>query len=93
MAAHNRALTAHLIAAADEMGLALVTPRPEAQRGGSVMLRLADAGRAQAVLAGLRTRGLHADARGAVLRLSPGTVTTHDGTTAMIAALGDLTAP
>ena len=93
MAAHNRALTAHLIAAADEIGLALVTPRPEAQRGGSVMLRLADAGRAQAVLAGLRTRGLHADARGAVLRLSPGTVTTHDGTTAMIAALGDLTAP
>jgi len=93
MAAHNRALTAHLIAAADEMGLALVTPRPEAQRGGSVMLRLADAGRAQAVLAGLRTRGLHADARGAVLRLSPGTVTTHDGTTAMIAALRNLTAP
>ena len=93
MAAHNRALTARLIGAADALGLALVTPRPEAQRGGSVMLRLADAGRAQAVLAGLRTRGLHADARGAVLRLSPGTVTTHDGTTAMIAALGDLTAP
>ena len=93
MAAHNRALTANLIAAADEMGLALVTPRPEAQRGGSVMLRLADAGRAQAVLAGLRTRGLHADARGAVLRLSPGTVTTDDGTAAMVAALGDLTAP
>ena len=93
MAAHNRALTARLIGAADALGLALVTPRPEAQRGGSVMLRLADAGRAQAVLAGLRTRGLHADARGAVLRLSPGTVTTHDGTTAMIAALRDLTAP
>ena len=91
MTAHNRALTARLIGAADEMGLALATPRPEAQRGGSVMLRLADAGRAQAVLAGLRTRGLHADARGAVLRLSPGTVTTHDGTTAMIAALGKLT--
>jgi selenocysteine lyase/cysteine desulfurase len=90
MAAHNRALTARLIAAADEMGLALVTPRPEAQRGGSVMLRLADAGRAQAVLAGLRTRGLHADARGAVLRLSPGAMTTGDGTSAMIAALGNL---
>jgi len=58
--------------------------------GGSVMLRLADAGRAQAVLAGLRTRGLHADARGAVLRLSPGNVTTEDGTTALIAALEDL---
>jgi kynureninase len=90
LAVHNRALTARLIAAADEMGLALVTPRPEAQRGGSVMLRLADAARAQTVLAGLRTRGLHADARGAVLRLSPGTVTTGDGTTELIAALGDL---
>jgi len=90
MAAHNRALTARLIAAADDIGLALATPRPEAQRGGSVMLRLADAGRAQAVLAGLRTRGLHADARGAVLRLSPGNVTTEDGTTALIAALEDL---
>ena len=90
MAAHNRALTARLIAAADAMGLTLVTPRAEAQRGGSVMLRLADAGRAQAVLAGLRGRGLHADARGAVLRLSPGTVTTGEGTTALIAALGDL---
>jgi hypothetical protein len=54
------------------------------------MLRLADAARAQTVLAGLRTRGLHADARGAVLRLSPGTVTTGDGTTDLIAALGDL---
>jgi hypothetical protein len=54
------------------------------------MLRLADAGRAQAVLAGLRTGGLHADARGAVLRLSPGNMTTEGGTTAMIAALEDL---
>jgi kynureninase len=90
MAAHNRALTARLIAAADAMRLTLVTPRAEAQRGGSVMLRLGDAGRAQAVLAGLRGRGLHADARGAVLRLSPGTVTTGEGTTALIAALGDL---
>ena len=90
MAAHNRALTARLIAAADAMRLTLVTPQAEAQRGGSVMLRLADAGRAQAVLAGLRGRGLHADARGAVLRLSPGTVTTGEGTTALIAALGDL---
>ena len=90
MAAHNRALTARLIAAGNEMGLTLATPRPEAQRGGSVMLRLADAGRAQAVLAGLRTHGLHADARGAVLRLSPGTMTTDEGTAALIAALEDL---
>ena len=91
MLAHNRALTARLINAADDLGLALITPRAEAQRGGSLMLRLADADMAQRVLAGLRDRGLHADVRGALLRLSPGSVTTADGTDRMIAALGALT--
>ncbi len=90
MVAHNRALTARLIEAADDLGLALVTPRAEAQRGGSVMLRLADGGAAQQVLAGLREQTLHADVRGAVLRLSPGIVTTAEGTDRMIAALGAL---
>jgi kynureninase len=87
MAAHNRALTARLIEAALDMGLALATPRAEAQRGGSVMLRLADAAQAGAVLAGLRERDLHADARGPVLRLSPGIVTTAEGTDRLIGAL------
>ena len=39
------------------MGLALVTPRPEAQRGGSVMLRLGSPEVAQATLAGVPRAG------------------------------------
>jgi kynureninase len=90
MVAHNRALTARLIAAADDLGLALVTPRAEARRGGSVMLRLPDAARAQNVLSGLRARGLYADTRGALLRLSPGVITTDRATRVLIEALGGL---
>ena len=82
--------TSRMIAAADDLGLPLVTPRAEALRGGSVMLRLADSDQAQRVLAGLRAQGIFADARGQVLRMSPGAVTTLAGTERMIAALGPL---
>ena len=88
--AQNRALTQNLIAAADDLGLGLATPRPEMQRGGSVMLRLADAATAQAALQTLRNADLHADVRGATLRLSPGFVTTTDGVDRLIAALQSL---
>ena len=88
--AQNRALTQNLIAAADDLGLGLATPRPEMQRGGSVMLRLADAATAQAALQTLRNARLHADVRGATLRLSPGFVTTTDGVDRLIAALQSL---
>ena len=88
--AQNRALTQNLIAAADDLGLGLATPRPERQRGGSVMLRLADAATAQAALQTLRNADLHADVRGATLRLSPGFVTTTDGVDRLIAALQSL---
>ena len=85
--AHNRKLTAQIIAAADDIGLALATPRPEAARGGSVMLRLPNSEAAQTALHSLREADLHADARGATLRLSPGFVTTCNGTDRLIAAL------
>ena len=88
--AHNRRLTARIIAAADDLGLALATPRPEAARGGSVMLRLADPAAAQHMLQALREADLHADARGATLRLSPGFVTTSDGTDHLIRTLQSL---
>jgi kynureninase len=93
LAAHNRALTQRLIAAADDLGLGLATPRPEAQRGGSVMLRLADAAAAQAALQSLREADLHADVRGTTLRLSPGFVTTSDGVDRLIAVLQTLPHP
>ena len=79
MVRHNRTLSAQIIAAADDIGLPFVSPRPESARGGSVMLRLSDAGAGPAVLARFREKGIHADARGSVLRLSPGSVTTAAG--------------
>jgi kynureninase len=88
--AHNRSLTARIIDAADEAGLPLATPRAEAARGGSVMLRLPSTDAAQRALQALREADLHADIRGATLRLSPGFVTTAQGTDRLIAALGSL---
>ena len=90
IAAHNRALTARLIDAADDLELTLVTPRPETARGGSVMLRLDDAAAATRVLEGLRADGIFADARGPVLRLSPGVMTTVAGTARAVATLAAL---
>ncbi len=91
--AHNRRLTARLIASADEMRLPLITPRDEAKRGGSVMLRLPDHHPAPQVVAALRDLGIATDARSQTLRLSPGVMTTQAGTERLIAALGRLLRP
>lgn len=88
--AHNRALTARIIAAADDLGLALITPRAEPARGGSLMLRLPDATPAPGVVDAMRAQGIAVDHRSQILRLSPGPVTTDAGTTKLIAALGHL---
>lgn len=90
MVAHNRALTAHLIAAIDELGLTLITPRAEKGRGGSIMLRLPDRLPAAQVLATLKAANLHADARGQILRLSPGVMTTAGGVDRLAAVLGTI---
>ena len=91
--AHNRTFTAQIIDAADDIGLAIATPRHEAARGGSVMLRLENPEAAQRALQSLREADLHADARGATLRLSPGFVTTSEGTDRLIAALHTFVVP
>jgi selenocysteine lyase/cysteine desulfurase len=90
MAAQNRRMTARIIAAASDLALALVTPKPEGQRGGSVMIRLSSPEAAQAALGAFRSKGLYADARGPVLRLSPGFVTTDEGTDRLIGALAEM---
>jgi kynureninase len=77
--AHNRALTSELIALADELGLDLLTPRPEAQRGGSLMIRLPHSHPASEMVTALRAEGISADARGQTLRLSPGNLTQASG--------------
>lgn len=86
--AQNRRQTARIIEAADDLGLTLVTPRPEGKRGGSVMLRIDPP--APQIVAALREQGIATDARGQTLRLSPGIVTTDDGVERLIAALGQL---
>ncbi len=84
---HNRALTAQLIEAIDALGLPLITPRPEAKRGGSLMLRLPNSSPATNVVAKLKAEDLHVDARGQVLRLSPGVMTTGEVCKSLIAAV------
>lgn len=90
MLAHNRALCAEIIARADAMGMRLVTPAAESERGGSVMIRLPQHPEPAAVLESLRANGVFADCRGRILRLSPGTVTTMAGVDRLFASLGDL---
>ena len=77
--AQNRAMTARLIDGAEALGLPLLTPRAEARRGGSVMLRLPDSHPAAVVVAALRDKGISTDARSQTLRLSPGVLTTEAG--------------
>lgn len=77
--AHNRKLGAAIIARADEMELALASPRDETRRGGSIMLRLPAETDTATVVNGLRQRGIFTDCRGRILRLSPGTITTEAG--------------
>ena len=88
--AHNRRLTARLIDAADDLALPLLTPRDETKRGGSIMLRLPDDRPAAEVVSALRAQGMTTDHRSQTLRLSPGILTTSDGTEQLITALGKL---
>ena len=79
MLAHNRRLSDELIAIADQFDLAVISPRSEKERGGSVMIKLPDRFSGSDVLPGLKQHSVVADARGQVLRLSPGVLTTDDG--------------
>jgi kynureninase len=88
--AHNRALSAKIIAAADGLGWPLLSPRDPEKRGGSVMLRLPDHLSAPEMVGALRVMGITTDARSQTLRLSPGVVTTEAGTDRLIAALTGL---
>jgi selenocysteine lyase/cysteine desulfurase len=54
------------------------------------MLRLPAGAAPAGVVAGLRARGLHADCRGRILRLSPGIVTTAGGVDRLLSALPEV---
>ncbi|HKU16656.1 MAG TPA: aminotransferase class V-fold PLP-dependent enzyme [Steroidobacteraceae bacterium] len=90
--AHNRSLTAAIISGADELGLALVSPRDEARRGGSVMFNVPASSNPAKVVDGLRAAGVYADCRGTTLRLSPGIVTTRSGVERLLGELRRLKA-
>ena len=85
---HNRLLCDILIEGADRLGLPLLTPRAERERGGSVMIELTTEDAASATLADLNRAGFSADIRGSSLRLSPGIQTTKEATQEIVAELG-----
>ena len=87
---HNRALSAAIGEGIADLGLPFVSPRDEAVRGGSVMALLPEDRPGPEVIAGLRARGIAADARGRTLRLSPGVMTTGAGVARLLEALGTL---
>lgn len=76
MLAHNRALVNQIITQADAMQFEIVSPRDEARRGGSAMIRLPDEVDPAELIGKLRSQRLFADCRGQTLRLSPGAITT-----------------
>lgn len=88
--AHNRMLTKAVIERADETGLTIATPRDETARGGSVMLELPSDSDPKALVDHLREQHIHTDARGRILRISPGAVTRDAHVDRLFNALGDL---
>lgn len=88
--AHNLSLSEQIIDHAREAGWKVVSPLDASQRGGSVMIRLEDHVDMKAVINRLRTQGLYSDARGQILRLSPGIVTTEADVAALFKSLAEL---
>lgn len=88
--AHNRKLTAAILEAAQQLDMQVATPVDPAHRGGSVMLELLADVDPVGLVNGLRERQLHVDARGRILRLSPGNVTNLDHVERLFAAIKTL---
>ncbi|MEZ5778053.1 MAG: aminotransferase class V-fold PLP-dependent enzyme [Paracoccaceae bacterium] len=88
MLAHNQGLSARIQAGADEIGLTLASPRDPEARGGSIMVDLGARIPAADLIAALRRADVFADARGQIARFSPGAMTTDDGVTRLLRALG-----
>lgn len=86
----NRALTGEIIDRAQEMDLTIATPLEDERRGGSIMLQLPASTDPTAVVSGLREREVFVDARGRILRLSPGAVTEQSHVARLFDGLRDL---
>lgn len=75
---HNRRLTDSILELAADAGMQIASPSEETRRGGSIMIRLDDDINAPALVDRMRDRAIHLDARGQILRLSPGAITSMD---------------
>lgn len=73
---HNLTLSRRLIEIVDELGFTLLSPRPDEQRGGSVMAQLPAGLAPDDAVQGLRQHGFEVDTRGRTVRFSPGPLTT-----------------
>lgn len=83
----NLVLTDLILERAQENGWAIGSPLEADQRGGSVMLTLSEHVNSGHLVAALRQEQLYCDARGQVLRLSPGFVTGRDNVEALCATV------
>jgi kynureninase len=88
--AHNRALTDAILREAPRLGLDVVSPVAESDRGGSLMLRLPAHANPAEIVDRLRSEQLYTDCRGTTMRLSPGCITTAAGVERLIAALAGI---
>jgi selenocysteine lyase/cysteine desulfurase len=87
---HNCILGERIVGHARERGWTIASPLRTEERGGSVMIVVPHGTDARSVVAAFRVRQLYCDARGATLRLSPGTITSKDDVVALCGALDDL---
>ena len=72
---HNLALSRILMEIADSHGLTVLSPRSDAERGGTVVIRVPDAIAPAELVQRLGQSGLHCDVRGNRMRWSPGLIT------------------
>lgn len=72
---HNRRIAGLIIDKAQAAGLQLISPVHDAQRGGTIMIRLATPKSAHEAVEALAKLRISLDARDAILRLSPGEMT------------------
>jgi selenocysteine lyase/cysteine desulfurase len=87
----NQALTRGVIERADELGLELLSPRNDRERGGLVRVRVpGGAGGAKRVLGALFARDVVLDQRGDALRISPHFFNDEADLDAAFEVLGDL---
>ena len=89
---HNLKLVRRIIDHAQASGWTPVSPLDDDRRGGSLMIRMEDHIDVRSIVGQLRKCGLFCDARGQIIRLSPGAVTTETDVDLICQGISELTA-